>query len=536
MLTSIVVLSGNVGAGKTTLARLLVDRFRAVHVKTHDLLSSLGRDVPQERRALQDFGELLDKKTKGTWVRTGLQHVIRELADESLVVVDSVRIPEQIEAVRSSYGRKVTHIHLTADLSVLENRYRRRAATSVKELPSYAAVRKNKTERRVEQLGEIADAVIRTDRSTSEDVLVRVASYIGLYGRENRQLVDVIVGGGYGSEGKGQIAAYLAPEYDLLVRVGGPNAGHCVYEVPNPYVFHHLPSGSRASNAKLMIGPGALLYVPELQREISECKIAYDRLSIDPQAMIISDSDRTKEARLQETIGSTGRGVGYATARRITDRGIKALRLARDIKELRPFVRDTHQLLEDAFRDGQRVLLEGTQGTGLSLFHGDYPHVTSRDTTVSGCLAEAGIAPSRIRKVVMVCRTYPIRVEDPAKKGATSGPMSVEITWNTIAKRSGHNASKLRSNERTSTTRRRRRVGEFDWTLLRKAASLNAPSDIALTFVDYIIKRNERARRLEQLSDETIRFIEEIERVASAPVSLIATRFHSRSIIDRRSW
>src|SRR5260370_18861658 len=114
--------------------------------------------------------------------------------------------------------------------------------------------------------------------------------------------------------------------------------------------------------------------------------------------------------------------------------------------------------------------------------------------------------------------------------------MWVEITWNTIARRYGHNASKLRSNERTSTTQRRRRVGEFDWTLLRKAATLNAPSDIALTFVDYIIKRNERARRLEQLSDETIRFVEEIERVASAPVSLIATRFHSRSIIDRRSW
>jgi adenylosuccinate synthase len=72
--------------------------------------------------------------------------------------------------------------------------------------------------------------------------------------------------------------------------------------------------------------------------------------------------------------------------------------------------------------------------------------------------------------------------------------------------------------------------------LLRKAATLNAPSDIALTFVDYIIKTNERARRLDQLSDETIRFIEEIERVTNAPVSLIATRFHSRSIIDRRSW
>src|SRR5438034_10394133 len=88
---------------------------------------------------------------------------------------------------------------------------------------------------------------------------------------------SVIVGGAYGSEGKGQISAYLAPEYDFLLRVGGPNAGHSVYEVPRPYVFHHLPSGTRVSNANLIIGPGAVLYVPQLQREISECRVSYDR-------------------------------------------------------------------------------------------------------------------------------------------------------------------------------------------------------------------------------------------------------------------
>jgi len=114
--------------------------------------------------------------------------------------------------------------------------------------------------------------------------------------------------------------------------------------------------------------------------------------------------------------------------------------------------------------------------------------------------------------------------------------MSAEITWDIVAKRSGHKLTELKQNERTSTTNRRRRVGEFEWTLLRKAASLNAPSDIALTFADYITKENQKARRVDQLSDETIRFIEEIERVTNSPVSLIATRFHSRSVIDRRSW
>jgi adenylosuccinate synthase len=114
--------------------------------------------------------------------------------------------------------------------------------------------------------------------------------------------------------------------------------------------------------------------------------------------------------------------------------------------------------------------------------------------------------------------------------------MSQEISWDTVAERSGHGAADLRVRELTSTTKRQRRVSEFDWALLRRAATLNAPTDLALTFVDYISKKNERARRFEQLTPETIRFIEEVERVAAAPVSLISTRFHSRSIIDRRMW
>lgn len=536
MLNNIIVLSGNVGAGKSTLAVLLVERFQAIRIRTHQLLAALGTDIPQDRRAFQEFGEELDRKTKGTWVRDGLEALLRDQQDGALVVIDSVRIVEQIRAIRSGYGRRVVHVHLTADPSELARRYKVRKGTGLKELSSYAAVIQNKTEAQIDELGKVADVLIRTDRCEPEDVLVRVAGQLGIYGKENAREVDVLVGGAYGSEGKGQVAAYLSSEYDLLVRVGGPNAGHSVYEEPRPYVFHHLPSGSRCSNARLMIGPGALLYVPELLQEISDCGIEHDRLSIDPKAMIISDADRKAERGVRDSIGSTARGVGAATARRIVDRGKSSVIMAGAVPALQPFVRDTYRVLEDAFREQKRILLEGTQGTGLSMFHGEYPHVTSRDTTVSGCLAEAGISPRRVRKVIMVCRTYPIRVQDPAKKGKTSGRMSGPIDWKTVAKRSGHKVEELELNERTSTTNRERRVGEFDWVLLRKAAALNAPTDVALTFVDYITKENQNARRFDQLSEQTIRFVEEVERVAAAPVSLIATRFHSRSIIDRRAW
>ena len=225
--------------------------------------------------------------------------------------------------------------------------------------------------------------------------------------------------------------------------------------------------------------------------------------------------------------------MGFATARRIRDRG-QPIKLAKDIRELAPYIRNTWEILDHAYSLGERVLVEGTQGTGLSLYHGEYPYVTSRDTTASGCLSEAGISPSRVRKVIMVCRTYPIRVQNPP--GGTSGFLSQEISWNAVAERSGISPSQFKKSEKTSTTNRKRRVGEFDWALLRNAAAINGPTDIALTFADYLSKDNEEARRFEQLKPETIRFIEEVEHVAAAPVSLISTRFDFRSIIDRRSW
>jgi len=401
------------------------------------------------------------------------------------------------------------------------------------ELLSYKQVRRNPTERNIDELATDADIVINTGRSTTDDVIVRAASRLGLLANSREPLVDVVVGGQYGSEGKGNIAYHLSIDYGLLVRTGGPNAGHKVYTDSGTYTHHHLPSGTRRGQARLLLGPGAVLSVKDLLDEISECSVDVDRLSIDPQAMIISDRDRNREKRLVSSIGSTGQGVGAATARRILDRSLPAP-LARDVPALRPYLRPAQEVLDESFARRERVLLEGTQGTALSLFHGYYPHVTSRDTTVGGCLAEAGIAPSAVKRIVMVCRTYPIRVQSPP--GGTSGFMSQPISWAEIARRSGLDIHLLRQTERTSTTNRGRRVAEFDWALLRRASALNGPTDIALTFVDYLSAENAEARRFDQLTDDTIRFIEEVENVAAAPVSLLSVGFHTRSIIDRRSW
>ncbi|MFE5504343.1 adenylosuccinate synthetase [Amycolatopsis japonica] len=538
-----VVISGPVGAGKTTLAARIAELREAVHIRTHDLMEehaiAYGDGLTLERRALQEYGDQLDQLTEGGWVAESVARRLAEGVHSPLVIVDAVREHRQVERLREAFGPRVTHVHLKAPRSVLSKRYEERGAGSgLVELGSYDEVARNATEAAVSNLEADADLVIDTERNSEEDVVTRVAAGLGLYASRGDRLVDVLVGAQYGSEGKGNIAFYLAPEYDVLMRVGGPNAGHKV-PLPTPYTHRLLPSGTQNNaDAVIVIGPGATLDVGLLLNEIAECSVEVGRLFVDPQAMVIEQADLKIERALVSGIGSTGKGGGSAAARRILGRhpqGVSTpVRLAGTIPELRPYVKPSFEILDRAFSRGEKVLLEGTQGTALSVFHGAYPHVTSRDTTTAGTLAEAGIGSHRLRRIVMVARTYPIRVKNP--DGASSGPMSQEIGWDEISERSGIPLDELLKQEKGSVSHNQRRVAEFDWSLLRRAAELNGATDVALTFTDYLDVQNRKARRYEQLTPSTIEFVEEVERVASVPVSLLGTRFDVRSVIDRRRW
>lgn len=537
MTLKVIIISGGVASGKSELSRGLSVSYGYRLIKTSDLIRRLRPNVPPTRRAFQRAGNQLDNKTDHEWIAQELALELRGRTSDDPIVLDGVRKLKQIEAIQRSVGhRHVRHVHLFADEVICKQRYQTRGRRSDADI-SYDEVVKNQSERAVRKLTSIADIVVDTARFTIDDVLSHVSSRLNLTSRTSDQLVDVLVGGQIGSEGKGNIADYMSPEYDILMRVGGPNAGHIVYEEP-PYTHISLPCGTRRSErAQLLIGPGAVINPHTLLKEIRDCQVEPGRLIVDENVALISQDDIDWElTNLKREIGSTAQGVGAAAARRILNRfrDERACKLAKDVgsvcAELVPYIGSTMERLEKAYVRRQRILLEGTQGTALSLYHGDYPSVTSRDTTVSGCLSEAGIGPRRVRRIVLVCRTLPIRV------GGRSGNLSSEIDWDLVASRSGNDAQELKTREVGSRSGTPRRVSEFDWKLLRKACHLNTPTDIALTFVDYMDKSNAAAARFEQLSSDTINFIEAVEAVSGVPCSLIANKFDFKCVIDRRRW
>lgn len=533
----IIALSGAIASGKTTVGKAILDRFAGARLSTREtILARTG--VENERTALQEAGDRLDEETGGRWVADAVADSLRDLSDGQFLIVDAVRKPEQIHHLRECFGSDaVRHVHVIADDAERARRHKRREHNVV-EPDSYDSVRANLTEAEIDQMALEADVTFDATRLDPGAITAVALAGLGLTTRKVERLVDVIMGGQYGSEGKGNVCAYLAGEYQVLMRVGGPNAGHRVKD-PD-YDFVHLPSGTLHNpEARLLIGAGATLSIEVLLREIRELGVTPERLSVDPQAIVIEPEDIKWEAGELEAIGSTKKGVGVATARKILNRGASTfnkdekgfgsqVRLARDISELADFVRPTLIELERAYAAGERVMLEGTQGTDLSLHHGLWPHVTSRETSAAGCMSDAGVAPDRVREIIMVTRTYPIRV------GGTSGYMGIEIDMEQVAERSGLAVEGIRETEVGTVSKKPRRIAEFDLGQIRRAAALNGASQIALTFADYISEQNIDSPDYEHLTEETRRLIEQIEEVTGILVTLISTHPTREGMVDRR--
>jgi len=293
--------------------------------------------------------------------------------------------------------------------------------------------------------------------------------------------VSIVVGGQYGSEGKGKVAAWLSKERqaDAVVRCGGTNSGHTVYsEFGEKYVFRQLPTASLQRGVVSVLVSGSYIDVDVLKREIELAGLTPELLFIDPHAVVITSQDKAYEARsgLIDRISSTGSGTGSALIRRIS-RDEKTL-FAKDIDQLQPYLTDTKEYLSGLLFNGGRVVIEGTQGYGLSVLHSKhYPYVTSRDTTAAGFLSECGVSPLHVDEIVLVIRAFPIRVSGP------SGPLAHEVTWEEVSREAGFEKECV---EYTSVTNSVRRVARFDPGVVCGAIMANSPTHVILNHLDYV--------------------------------------------------
>jgi adenylosuccinate synthase len=324
----------------------------------------------------------------------------------------------------------------------------------------------------------------------------------------------IVVGGQYGSEGKGKVSAFITKQenIDICVRCGGPNSGHSfVDETGETVVLRQLPTGFVSPRTRLLIPAGALIDPRILKQEIEFLRLPPGRIGIDRKCVIIEEKDRENERQLglRERLSSTLCGVGSAQSRRVL-RG-EDTRLARDVSREYPWISEYLTDVSDEVNTGldseKKVLIEGTQGFGLSLYHSEhYPKTTSRDTTAAGFISEVGVSPLRVTEIVVVFRTFPIRVA-----GNQAGPLDQEINWEQLQRESSYPHP---IEERTSVTNKVRRVARFDWELAARALAFNTPTHIALNGVDLLNYTNCNVSEMQELDQKATEMIDKLSEMA----------------------
>ena len=329
----------------------------------------------------------------------------------------------------------------------------------------------------------------------------------------------VVVGGFFGDEGKGKIISYLAKKDNptIVVRGGaGPNAGHTIKDGNTTYKVRMLPSGFLNKNARVMIGPGVVVDPQVFLKEIQEFGVS-GRAFMDNHCGIIEQNhlDQDSKGRLKEKIGSTGSGTGPANA----ERAMRTLKMAKDIESLSSYIKDVPDEVNSALKDQKNVLIEGTQGTHLSLWHGTYPFVTSKDVTASGICADIGIGPKHVDEVLVVFKAYLTRVG--------SGPMPGELGAEETEKKGWA--------EFGTVTGRPRRAAEFDFNLAQRAVMLNSATQIAITKLDVRFPECSGVKSMNELSSNAKSFIKNIEEKLEVPVTLIGTGPFVDDVVDLRT-
>ena len=327
-----------------------------------------------------------------------------------------------------------------------------------------------------------------------------------------------VIGAQWGDEGKGKIVDWLASRADIVARFqGGHNAGHTLVIDGNVYKLSLLPSGI-VRGTPSVIGNGVVLDPWALKAEVEKLQgqgvtVTPDILWIAENAPLIlpihRDLDALREdASGQGKIGTTRRGIGPAYEDKVGRRAIRVCdlahldelgplidrlcahhdhlragfgepvvdraRLLEDLKEIAdfvlPFAKPVWKNLDEARRDGKRILFEGAQGVLLDVDHGTYPFVTSSNTVSGATGPGTGMGPGAAGFVLGIAKAYTTRVG--------SGPFPSEQE-NEIGQRLGE-----RGHEFGTVTGRQRRCGWFDAVLVRQSVAVAGVNGIALTKID----------------------------------------------------
>jgi adenylosuccinate synthase len=284
--------------------------------------------------------------------------------------------------------------------------------------------------------------------------------------------VHIVVGGQFGSEGKGHFVAQLARRLGnpAVIRTGGPNAGHTAYDKDGrQWKLRQIPAAAVTSHGPLGIAAGSEIDLHVLADEIRQLDEAghkvSERLHVDSQATIVTDEHAAVDfSQLNARIGSTGKGIGAARADRI-------MRVA----SLYGGEGDALDMARRHLKHGHQVIIEASQGWGLGLHAGYYPYCTSRDVRAIDAMAEVGLSPSECRTITwVVFRPHPIRV------AGNSGPLKSETSWSDLGIEP----------EYTTVTGKIRRVGAWDTDLARRAMKANGGPSAwvrpVLMFADYV--------------------------------------------------
>ncbi len=332
--------------------------------------------------------------------------------------------------------------------------------------------------------------------------------------------VDVLLGLQWGDEGKGKIVDVLTPEYDIIARFqGGPNAGHTLEFDGIKHVLHTIPSGIFHDNVVNLVGNGVVIDPIIFKQEIDKLKPfnlnLKERLLISKKAHLILPSHRlldaaSEEAKGKNKIGSTLKGIGPTYMDKTGRNGLRVGDIfSPNFKEKYDILVEKHKkilanyngfvyditeiekdwfegieliqslecvnsehYLNQALKNGKKILAEGAQGTMLDIDFGTYPFVTSSNTVTAGTCTGLGIAPTKIGKVIGIFKAYCTRVG--------SGPFPTEL----------HNEEgelmRKEGNEFGATTGRPRRCGWLDLVQLKYAIMVNGVSELCMMKSDVL--------------------------------------------------